>query len=361
MPKRSELRITQRVVERLCVEEKDAVFWDRDLAGFGIRVHASGRKVYVVQSRGPGGLKRVSLDRHPDATAEAARKKAAEVIDRIKRGESPFPAPAPPKLTVAGLAERYLRVHVAVHCKPKTAALYKLAIERHILPALGELAAVEVGREHAAELHHRMRATPTMANSVIGVLSKMYRLAEVWELVPPGRNPCRSVRHYTEKSRERLLTPEEFNRLGDALREADANGTMWRPAIAAIRLLMLTGCRKGEILTLRWDDVDRTVRELRLRDSKSGPRMVPLTPAVEKVLGGIPRFEGNPWVIPSRKPGIHLPELTYYWERITARAGVRGVRIHDIRHYLGNFFISSSGAKNESCAVHRCRPRPGPC
>ena len=107
---------------------------------------------------------------------------------------------------------------------------------------------------------------------------------------------------------------------------------MWRPAIAAIRLLMLTGCRKGEILTLRWDDVDRTVRELRLRDSKSGPRMVPLTPAVEKVLDGIPRAEGNPWVIPSRKPGIHLPELTYYWERITARAGVHGVRIHDIRH-----------------------------
>ena len=334
-------------MEKLSVEDKHVVFWDRDLAGFGIRVHASGRKVYVVQSRGPGGLKRVSLDRHPNVTAEAARKKAAEVIDRIKRGEDAFPAPPPPTLTVDGLAERYQRVHVGVHCKPKTAELYRFVVERHILPALGGLAAIEVGREHAAELHHRLRDTPTMANTVIGVLSKMYRLAEIWELVPPGCNPCRSVRHYKERSRERFLTPEEFRRLGKALREADAKGTLWPPAIAAIRLLMLTGCRKGEILTLRWDDVDRTTRELRLRDTKSGPRMVPLTPALERVLDGIRRVEGNPWVIQSRKPGAHLPDLAYYWGLIAERAGVEGVRIHDIRHS----YASRALALGESLSI----------
>ena len=253
---------------------------------------------------------------------------------RLARDPSlPFQeTPPPPKLTVAGLTERYLRVHVAVNCKPKTAELYRFVVERHILPALGELAVIEVGREHAAELHHRLRETPTMANTVVGVLSKMYRLAEVWELVPSGRNPCRSLRHYKEQSRERFLTAEEFVRLGEALREADVKGTLWPPAIAAIRLLMLTGCRKGEILTLRWDDVDRTARELRLRDSKSGPRMVPLTPAVEKVLDGIPRGEGNPWVIQSRKAGAHLPDLAYYWGRIAERAEVEGVRLHDLRH-----------------------------
>ena len=347
MPKRSELRITQRVVEALRVEDKHVVFWDRDLAGFGIRVHASGRKVYVVQTRGPGGLKRVSLKRHGDTTAEAARKTAAEVIDRLKRGEEPFPAPPPPKLTVAALAERYLRVHVGVHCKPKTARLYRFAIERHILPVLGDLAVTEVGREHAAELHHRLRDTPTMANTVIGVLSKMYRLAETWELVPPGRNPCRSVRHFKERSRERFLTPEEFRRLGEALREADARGSPWPPAIAAIRLLMLTGCRKGEILSLRWDDVDRTARQLRLGDTKSGPRMVPLTPAVEKVLDGIPRTEGNPWVVPSRKAGAYLPDLAYYWGYVTERAGVEGVRVHDIRHS----FASRALALGESLTM----------
>ena len=301
----------------------------------------------MVQSRGPGGLKRVSLSRHRKTTAEAARKMAAEVIDRLKRGEEPFPAPPAPKLTVAGLAERYLRVHVGVHCKPKTAALYRFAIERHILPVLGDMGVAEVGREHAAELHHRLRETPTMANTVIGVLSKMYRLAETWELVPSGRNPCRSVRHFKERSRERFLTPEEFRRLGDVLREADARGSPWPPAIAAIRLLMLTGCRKGEILSLRWDDVDRTARELRLRETKSGPRMVPLTPAVAKVLDGIPRTEGNPWVIPSQKAGAHLPDLVYYWGYVTERAGVEGVRIHDVRHS----FASRALALGESLTM----------
>ena len=99
---------------------------------------------------------------------------------------------------------------------------------------------------------------------------------------------------------------------------------MWPPAIAAIRLLMLTGCRKSEILTLWWDGVDRTAGEFRLRDGKRGARMVPLTTPALKVLNGIERVESNPWVIRSRKPGIHLPDLTYYWNRIQARAGLEG-------------------------------------
>ena len=82
--------------------------------------------------------------------------------------------------------------------------------------------------------------------------------------------------------------------MGAALKEMEAEGSMWPPAIAALRLLVLTGCRMNEILTLQWDDVDRTVRELRLRDSKSGPRMVPLSTPVEAVLDGIERIEGNP-------------------------------------------------------------------
>ena len=115
MPRRSERRLTKRTVDALTVETKDTVFWDRDLAGFGVRVHATGRKVYVVQSRGPAGPKRVTLGRHGALSADEARKRAAVVIDRIKRGESPVPAPSEPELTVAALAERYLRAHVLMH------------------------------------------------------------------------------------------------------------------------------------------------------------------------------------------------------------------------------------------------------
>ena len=132
MPKKSEHRLTKRAVDALSVESKDAVFWDLDLAGFGVRVHATGRKVYVVQSRGPGGPKRVTLGRHGEISADEARKRAAGVIDRIKRGEDPAPPPPEAELTVAELIERFMRVHVSMHCKPDTAAAYRFVLKNHI-------------------------------------------------------------------------------------------------------------------------------------------------------------------------------------------------------------------------------------
>ena len=332
MPKRSTLRLTTRSVAALPATGKDAVHWDRDLAGFGVRVQRNGRKVYVVQSRGPAGLKRVTLGPVAGKAIDQRRRQAAEVIDRIKRGLEPIAPEPKPDPTVADLAARCMRAYVKVHCKPKTEKLYRTAIDRHIVPALGAMAVKDVRSSHVIELHDSMRGTPSMANHVVSMLSKMFSLAETWELVPRGRNPCRMVRHYREQARERFLTPEEYRRVGAALREAETGGWMWPPAIAAIRLLMLTGCRKSEILTLRWDDVDRTSGEFRLRDGKRGPRMVPLTTPALKVLDGIERVEGNPWVIPSQKPGICLPDLTYYWNRIKDHAGIEGVRIHDLRH-----------------------------
>ncbi len=332
MPKRSTLRLTTRSVAALPTTGRDAVHWDRDLAGFGVRVQRNGRKVYVVQSRGPAGLKRVTLGPVAGKAIDQRRREAAEVIDRIKRGLEPIPPEPEPEPTVADLAARCMRAYVKVHCKPKTEKLYRTAIDLHIVPALGAMTVKDVRSSHVIELHDRMRDTPSMANHVVSMLSKMFSLAETWELVPRGRNPCRMVRHYREQARERFLTAEEYRRVGAALREAEAGGWMWPPAIAAIRLLMLTGCRKSEILTLRWDDVDHTAGEFRLRDGKRGPRMVPLTTPALKVLDGIERVEGNPWVIPSQKPGICLPDLTYYWNRIKDRAGIEGVRIHDLRH-----------------------------
>ena len=265
-------------------------------------------------------------------SADEARKRAAVVIDRIKQGEDPVPAPPAPELTVAELSEHFMRTHVKVHCKPNTVATYRFTLDKYILPILGAMSINEVGRGEIAALHHRLRDTPAMANRTVKILSKMFSLAEAWERIPPGRNPCRSVRHYKERSRERFLTPEEFRRLGRVLRDVETDGSVWPPAIAALRLLLLTGCRKSEILTLRWDDVDRTAGELRLKDAKEGPRMVLLTVPVLAVLDGIPRVSGKPWVIVGRKPDSHLPALQLCWMRICERAGLDDVRIHDIRH-----------------------------
>ena len=276
MPKRSALRLTKRIVERLKAEDKDAIFWDRDLAGFGVRVHATGRKLYIVQSRGPAGLKRVTLGPVGSETIDKRRREAAIVIDRIKRGEDPKPPKPAPEPTVADLAARCLKNHVAVRCKPNTAKNYRMSLQHHILPALGTKPLKDVASGDVTALHHKLRDTPCAANQAVWVLSRMFTLAESWGMMPTGRNPCRHVRYYREQSRERFLTPEEFRRLGAALKKFEAEGSMQPSAVAAIRLLILTGCRSDEILTLKWDDVDRTARVLRLRNAKTGPRMVPL-------------------------------------------------------------------------------------
>ena len=131
------------------------------------------------------------------------------------------------------------------------------------------------------------------------------------------------------------------------LKEAEADGSIFEPAVAAMRLLILTGCRSSEILTLRWDDVDLSARELRLRDSKTGPCMVALTAAVETVCNGIARMRGNPWVIVGRRRGGHLMSLQYSWERVRSAAGLEDVRLHDLRHS----YASRALALGESLSV----------
>ncbi len=330
MPRRAELTISRRTVDGLSVEGKDAVFWDRDLAGFGVRVYPSGRKIFVVQSRGPGGLKRVSLGGHGELTVDHARKQAAGVIDRIKQGEDPVESPRPRAPTVADLAERYMEAHVAVTCNAHTQGIYRGSLDNHILPALGEMAIGSVGRSEVAELHYRLRGTPRAANRALMVLKKMYSLAEGWGLAPAGGNPCRFVLRYKEGKRERFLTADEYRRVGRELRVLGGEGLLHARAAAALRLLMLTGCRLGEVLTLRWDDVDRRAGELRLRDAKTGARMVPLSPTAAAVLAEIDPVPGSPWVFAGKRPENHLSQITTFWHRARERAEVTGCRSSEI-------------------------------
>ena len=269
--------ISKRTVEALPVE-KDAVYWDSELTGFGVRVYPSGSKVYVVQSRGPKGLKRITVGRHGVISADVARRRAAMILTRIKAGGEPVPKPlsrAGDGPTVAEVAERYFREHLEVRCKPGTARIRRYVIGKHILPRFGNLPVSAIRREDVATLHYELRKAPTVANDAVSALSHMLNRAEAWGLAPAGGNPCRFVAKYKSRKRERFLTHEEFRRLGRVLSTMETKGRVPAPAAAALRLLMLTGCRVNEILTLRWEDVHLEASEIRLRDSKTGPRVVP--------------------------------------------------------------------------------------
>ena len=325
--------LSDQVVDALPVEDREVIYWDKELPGFGVRVYATGSKAYLVRLRGPAGSRQVALGRHGVVPAEEARKRGAEVLARMRAGRDPEPRArkngAP---TVADLAERYLREHVAVRCKPLTLRNYRHVIQKNVLPILGRIPVAVLERRHVAELHYLLRRTPVSANDAVNALSRMLNRADAWGMVPPGRNPCRGMRKYRTRRLERFLTEREFRRLGETLDALEAEGGVPVHAAAALRLLMLTGCRRGEIVGLRWADVRLDRSEIQLADSKTGPRTVSLSPPAVRVLAGLPRPAGNPWVIAGAKPGACLPHITYYWYRVRKRAGLEDVRLHDLRH-----------------------------
>ena len=324
MAARKTLKLTKRTVDSLCVSSGDTVVWDRDLPGFGIRVYSTGRKVWCAQARGPRGItKRKALGLHGEITSDEARQRATATIDRIRQGLPPEPPQAESEPTIADLAERYMESHVRVNCRPNTITNFAKALRIYIVPELGHLRLSEVDRAHVSSLHHRMRDKPWQANYVVDLLSGMLRLAEAWGMTQPGRNPCRSVRRYRLQARERFLSPEEYRALGRVLNEAEDNGTVILSAIHAIRLLMLTGCRKNEILTLKWDEVDLEAGELKLPDFKTGARTIPISLEAARVLEKIPRVEGNPHVIPGKAQGKPLSSLHQHWQVIRKRADSR--------------------------------------
>ena len=243
--------------------------------------------------------------------------------------------------------------HVGVHCKESTRKMYRSVVERFIVPSYGSVAVEEVERKHINALHLDLRHIPYQANRALEIGSKLFNLAEEWKL-RTGGNPCKYVRKYPERKRERFLTEAEFRHLGAVLNEMEAEGRLTVYPAAAIRLLMLTGCRRNEIVEFAWKHVDLEGGEIRLADSKTGARLVPLSPAAARVLEGLPRLAGNPWVVPGTKPGRRLPDLNHYWDRVRAEADLADVRLHDLRHS----FASRALALGESLSMMGLLKKP---
>jgi integrase len=178
------------------------------------------------------------------------------------------------------------------------------------------------------------------ATRTVGLLGGIFTFA-VERGVRPD-NPARGVKRFRGKKQERFLAPSELAQLGDALTTAQQDGESLY-AVAAIRLLVLTGARKSEILTLKWDYVDTERGCLRLPDSKTGAKVIPLGAAALEALVNIPRIEDNPYVFPGRKCG-HFVGLYNNWDRIRKRAGLEDVRLHDLRHSFASVAVAGGSS-----------------
>jgi len=331
------MNLTKRTVESAVWHGREGTAdyrWDDDLPAFGIRVYPSGRKSFIVSYRAQGRQHFHTLGQFGPMTVHEAKTSALGVLAAVRRGDDPAGdrsnyRKAP---TMADLFERFMHEHALPRKKATSVETDKRIWELHVLPQVGKRKIADMERADVSRLHAEMAETPYQANRLLAVLSKAFNLAEVWGWRTDGSNPCRHVQRFREEKRERFLSDEELGRLSQVLTEAEQAGLESPFAIAAIRLLILTGCRVGEIVKLSWGEVDFERRCLRLADSKTGKKTVYLNTAALQVLSDLDRDPDNPHIIQGNVAGNHLIGLTRIWFRIRRRAGLEEVRLHDLRH-----------------------------
>jgi len=334
-------RITRRVVEALRPGE---TVWDDRVIGFGVRRQKRGVS-YIVKARLKGRQKLLTIGRHASPwTPDTARREAQQLLAQVARGIDPVERKRQQraKRSLDKLWEVFVQEHVS-KLKPRTQRDYSDRYRRLISPTLGRQPLADITREDVIALHRKLQHIPRTANFCLAILSKLMNWAETKGLRPQNSNPVRGIRKYPENHRERFLTAEELQRLGHALdAELREHGDIY--AVAAIRLLILTGARLGEITTLRWEYIDLERGLLLLPDSKTGKKAIVLNAAARKVLEELPRLNGNPHVICGHKEGQPLVNLHKPWGRIRKRAGLEDVRIHDLRHTFASLAARKGGS-----------------
>jgi integrase len=326
--------------------------WDSDVKGFGARRQRRAA-VYVLKYRDRTGRQCfLTLGRHglpwtPETARTKARQHLASLVDRHS---GPDDAAAPSSSpTLEEFSRVYLERYALPHKKPRSVAEDRRNLELHILPVLGVKRLAEISAAEVAHFHTLRGECPSNANRCLALLSHIFSIGAKWEAIPAGTNPCRGIRRFREHNRERFISADEVVSLGKALAEADrASGSSsedWR-AVNILRLLVYTGARLSEILTLQWGWIHWESGFARLPDSKTGTKTVPLPQPALDVLKRISEEHGRQikFVFPGKRAGTYFTGIQKPWQRIRQRAGLPDVRLHDLRHC----FASTAVAHGES-------------
>lgn len=369
------LKLTDAVLRTLKADpEREVIYRDTELTGFGVRVMPSGVRSFIVQYRDPIGGRKAGQRRMTVKVAGGSvqdhRVEARKVLARAALGEDPSGARAEARSapTFAELAERFMADEVLPTRARNTHATYRIHLDKHILPAFGHVQANAVTSRHVTDLRKRIAqpdgAGQITANRCIALIGAVYGWASKHEAsLKTYASPTRNVATFKERRRERFLTSAEVERLGAALALAEGAGIPWTSddptpskhlskaenrrvrygghVTGAIRLLMLTGARLREILHLEWRHVDFERGVLLLPTSKSGPKTIAISSAAVEVLRELEKIAAGPFVIVGQSVDRPRSDLKKPWAAIAKHAGLSGVRLHDLRHSFASFGVAA--------------------
>jgi integrase len=336
-------RLTDKFVRALPSPEKgNRITYDRDVAGFGVRTTAAGAKAFILnyRVRATGLERRYTIGSFPDWLVSAAREEAKRLKREVDSGGDPLgqlktDRDAP---TVAELCARFKEEHLH-KLRPKTQADYRLIIDNELVPALGNLKAAAVDFTHVERMHRKIaQRAPFHANRTVAVLSKMFALAIKWQVRLD--NPCRGVERKREEPRRRYLKADEFAQLTTALAEYPD-----QQMANMFRLLLLTGARRGEVLSAKWEqfhDLGSPDKAVWIKPAASTKQKaehhIPLSAPARQLVASLPN--DSEWLFPGRS-GQRRTNLHHSWKVICKAAGIAGLRVHDLRHSYASTLVSA--------------------
>ncbi len=340
-------QLTKAVIDRSLHKESVYMLWDDTIKGFGCKIHPS-KKTFVYCFRSPQNKKLayITIGVYGSITVDEARiqaKKFAhsvqiEKIDprEIKKAKQ---VEVQQSITFEEFWQVFTEKYIKKHHQPSTINRDASRIKLYILPFFGKKPIADIERRDV--LAFKDSLSNGTSTKCLRLLSVAFNQAELWEYRSQNSNPCQGVTKQPEKKMNRFLSDEELDRLNKVLVERSGTGTDSGSnyTIAAFRLLIYTGCRLGEVLSLKWEDVNLKENFIHLKESKGGERGIPLNESAKNLIAGLQKKPDNPYVFCGKKPGTHLVAVQKIWGRIRKKADIPDFRIHDFRHSFASFAL----------------------
>jgi integrase len=337
--------ITQKLLSKIePPAQGNRLFFDREIRGFAVRVTAKGAIAFVLNYHIRRRERRYTIGRHPELSVAEARDEAIELRKQIKKGRDPLEARVSDREapTMKELADDYFEFYANKNKRASSIRNDRQMLENVILPKFGRHSVSAITHRDIESLHSSLRGTPYQANRVLSLLSKMFSLANEWHAQNPvwrADNPVANVEHFPEQKRERWLREDEIGRLTEALAKHPN-----QDAANAIRLVLLTGSRKGEVLNSSWEQFDLesgiwTKPSAHTKQKRT--EHLPLSKAALALLREMRKESSVGYLFPGRRPGKPLGNLSKVWAELCKNAQLDKVRIHDLRHTYASHLVSS--------------------
>tara|TARA_B100001989_G_scaffold250928_1_gene229024 strand:- start:2628 stop:3878 length:1251 start_codon:yes stop_codon:yes gene_type:complete len=353
-------KITINAVKNMSAGE---TLWDTETKGFGCRMQKDARTFVLKYRNGTGRGARQHIytigKLGSPWTPDSARDEAKRLLAVIAQGGNPALERKRDKVSL-DVQSAFNAFMDESHGKrgERTKAEYKRLFDKHIKKELGKHRIKDIGKQDISRIVSKLTDRPVLFNRVVMMLKAFFNWCEQEQHRGINSNPCSTITKYKEKSRERYLSESELQNLGKALQDYEQEHQFIKPLIsqkdkepeinivtpyitAAIRLLILTGARRNEIITLKWEYVDFERKQMRLPESKTGEKVIHLSAPALQLLSEIPRIEGNPYVICGKNEGEHLVNIKDPWGKIRKSAGLGDVRLHDLRHNFASIGLAS--------------------